>query len=218
MRIDDHVDPEVEALAGAARLPIFNPGSDAAVNRDAPEVTGDRVMDTQLENLRILLCSRVWSVYQLVLRAKKIRLWAVESPHGEGEVRVFPPSLAKRDDHPLVAVLVRQAQELAKVDDVTCEAHVVTKYGELVTYLDSKLQLMQVQTRLRVLSDVQATAMKIEAMGTDALSQAQDLVKSFHAMAQQWKIHVTKQATAAAPTTDLQRLASLAFRKDTPAP
>lgn len=209
MRIDDPIDPEVEALSKAARLPIFNPGSDAAVNKTAPHVTGDPVMDTQLENLRILLCSRVWSVYQLVLRAKKIRLWAIDSPHGDGQVRVFPPSLTKRDDHPLVAVLVRQAQELAKIDEVTCEAVVVTKDGETIRYIDSKLQLMQVQTRLRALSDIQNTAMKIEAMGTEALSQAQDLIKAFHQMALQFKLRGASRP--AGNGTSLQDLAAQAL-------
>lgn len=170
------LDEDVEELLQDNRKPIVSPGSLNAVNRDAPVVTGDGAMDTQLENMRRLLSARVTSIYRLVLRAKTVRLWAV---HREGITEPLPPTIVKRDDHPLIAVLIRQAHEVAKIGKVDCQG-------------DAKLELQQIALQLKAFTDIQRSAKEIEALGTDALRQAQDLIKAFHLMAQQYKIHRDK--------------------------
>lgn len=186
------LDPGVEELIDVPQGKLVAPGSDVAVNPSAPVVTGDPAMDTQLENLRALLCDRVWSVYSTVTRAKKIRLWAMESTWDGGQQRkTIPASMIKRDDHPLVAVMIRQAQELEKIDKISTDSVKVCD-GVAQSYADPKYQMMQIQTRLRALADIQQTALKIEELGADALGKAQDLVKAFHAMAQQYRIHRDK--------------------------
>lgn len=197
MRITDEHEPELASLGVSGRTePIFAPGSDAAVSREAPVLTGDGVLDTQLENTRRILGARVWSMYRLVLRVKALRLWAVKRKESD---HAFPPSLIKRDDHPLVAVMVRQAQELAKIDAIDCSG-------------DPKQELMQVQVRLKALSDIQENAVKVEKLGTESLRQAKELLQTFHAMAQQYKMHREKLdvATSDASDAELSRIAARA--------
>lgn len=203
MRVESHLDTDVASLiADRGAGPITAPGSDVAQSREAPLVTGDGVMDTQLENMRRILCARVWSMYQLVLRVKALRLWAVKRKDSD---HAFPPSLIKRDDHPLVAVMVRQAQELAKIDAIDCSG-------------DPKQELMQIQVRLKALSDIQENAVKVEKLGTEGLRQAQDLVKAFHAMAQQYKMHRERVDAASSDSSDseLARIVAAAAKKPAP--
>ncbi len=215
MRPTEPLDPEVAVLLEDRPKTFVALGSDVAVNREAPIVTGDAVMDTQLENLRAMLCDRVMSLYNLTIRAKKIRLWAQHVKWDDDrQSKTIPPSLVRRDDHPFIQSLIEKAKELALINSISCEKR--GEDGEM--YPDAALQLKQSELRMRCTDGIDSLIKHIEKLGQDAMNQAQDLVKSFHAMAQQWKIHVTKQAAAPAPTTDLQRLASLAFRKDTPAP
>ena len=205
MRHDEELDPELEAVLAEARKTIVAPGSSVAVNKDAPVVTGDPAMDTQLENMRRILCARVWSMYSVVLRAKSIRLWEIKRKEGD---HAFPPSLIKRDDHPLIQSLIEKAKELALINSISCEKR--GEDGEM--YLDAALQLKQSELRMRCTDGIDSLIKHIEKLGQEAMNQAKDLVKSFHSMAQAFRIHRDKMDAAGMDVSDseLVRIASQA--------
>lgn len=209
------LDPDVAPLVDVKRTKLVCPGSDIAVNRDAPVVTGDPAMDTQLENLRNLLCDSVLATYAKVTRTKCIRLWPIEARWGEDQKKIIAASHTKANDHPAIQNLIQMAAALARIDANTCEETIVDGDGKLRTFVSAKLQLKQEEMRMELFSKIQSALKDLDKSGMDALKLASDTVKSYHAMAQQWKIHVTRTLSAPAQQpSELQRLASIAFRKD----
>ncbi len=201
MRIKDTpLDPEVEELAEDRLKRFVSLGSDVAVSPHAPVVTGDPAMDTQLENMRGMLCDRVWAMYRLTTRVKQIRLWAQEVLwDGGAQSKVIPASLVKKDDHPLVATLIEQAKDLQEISQVSCMAY-PQMGGE--PYLCSKLQLNKIQTRMKLMAEIRATIAKLEEAGQQALDKAGDLIKHFHSMAQAFRIHREKLDAAGVDVSD----------------
>lgn len=215
MRVDKPLDADVASLVEAPRGHLTSPGSDVAVNKAAPVVTGDAAMDTQLENLRSLLCDSVLSTYAKVTRTKNLRLWSIEARWGEGESKMVEASRTKRSDHPAIQNLIQMAAALARIDANSCEATVIDKEGTVHKYICAKLQLQQEDMRIDLFSKIQSALKDLDKSGMDALKLASDTVKSFHTMAQQWKMHVSRTLTAGPkPQSDLQRLAEVAFRKE----
>lgn len=215
MRMDSPLDPDVAPLVDVPQGKLVSLGSDTAVNKDAPVVTGDAAMDTQLENQRAMLCDSVLSNYQKGLRTKQIRLWPIERRWGDGQSKMMAASKTRRDDHPAIQNLIQMAASLERIDAMSCEVTVLDKMGNLHTYECNKLKYDQEQMRVDLFTKIQSALKDLDKSAMDALKLASDTVKSFHAMAQQWKIHVSK-ATTPPPggPSDLQRLAAIAFRKD----
>ncbi len=211
MRMVTPLDQDIAPLVDVPQGKLVSPGSNIAVNKQAPVVTGDAAMDTQLENQRAMLCDSVRSSHQMGLRVKQIRLWPIERRWGDGQSKMMAASKTRRDDHPAIQNLIQMAAALARIDAMNCITyHPIT--GE--EYVCSKLKLQQEQMRIDLFTKIQSALKDLDKSGMDALKLAGDTVKSFHAMAQQWKIHVTKQQPAPTnPQSELQRLAAIAFRK-----
>lgn len=166
-------------------------------------VTGDLVVDTQLENMRKLVCRRVLSMYALVTRLDKVRLWPVECRYGDGRPKVVPASTIRSDDHPLIQSLIDKATELAEIDSISCIAYSPTG----VEYVCSRLQIAKSQNRMRCRDGIDSCIKEIEKLGAEALKLAQDMIREFHAMAQQWRMHSDKMHGGSDRSdADLQRL------------
>jgi hypothetical protein len=216
MRMVTPLGQDVAPLVDVPQGKLVALGSDVAVNPHAPVVTGDPAMDTQLENLRAMLCDSVLSNHAKGLRTKQIRLWPIERRwDGDKQSKIMAASKTRRDDHPAIQNLIQMAAALERIDAMDCMMiHPIT--GE--EYVCSKLKMQQEEMRIDLFTKIQSALKDLDKSGMDALKLASDTIKSFHAMAQQWKIHVSK-ASVAPPNaqSELQRLAAIAFKKD-PAP
>ncbi len=206
--LPDDLDPEIEELIQDSRKPIYHAGSDVAVNVEAPVITGDPAMDTQLENVKRMLCARAKAMHTLMLRVHKIRLWGIERGPGQG---MLAPSVVKREDHLLIQTLLQQAARLETTKAIVPEKTVIDKHGEAHTFTDAQTQLSQVNTELKTLSDIQDFGLRIEKLAAEEMKRAQDLIVSFTAMAQQWAIHTDKMAVGGGQSDiELLRLAAQA--------
>jgi hypothetical protein len=176
MRPDEPLDPEVAKLVDVPQGKFVALGSDVAVNREAPVITGDGVMDTQLENLRATLCDHVRMIYNLTTRANKIRMWAMTVTWDGGkQSKQIAPSKVKRDDHPLVQSLIEKAKELDRINAIDCGG-------------DPEIQLKQSANRMRCTDSIDSLLLEIEKRKQATMDKAQDLIKAFHQMALTFKM------------------------------
>lgn len=156
-----------------------------------PEVTGDTITDISIEDMSRSLFRAAKEMRHVMQTAAGITLWDT-TKNGDP----LEATKAKAGHHPLVVILIEQAQEYASWksldQDAKGDIRVQTPDGEWVDAdaLDKRIKIAT--GKQKSLEALRETCLKIQTAGASAMSQANDLIAKLQNMAQVYQMHREK--------------------------
>jgi len=165
-----------------ARVGIPNSNfSSVSMPKSVDPVTGQPAVDCSIQDIANALFRTAKEMRGLVVVAANVTLWDTTRQGG-----IVPATVAKNGHHPLVRILIEQAREYERWK-------ALDEAAEMSDADDALAQRIQVaKSRQRALADLRDTALKIQSMGQDSMTKANDLITKLTAMKQQMQMHREK--------------------------
>lgn len=149
--------------------------------KDVEPVTGNPYADCSIQEIANALFRTAKEMRGLVVVAANVTLWDTTR-----QGSMVPATVAKNGHHPLVRILIEQAREYERWKILDEEA----QDSDADDALAQRIQVAK--SRQRALADLRDTALKIQSMGQDSMTKANDLITKLTAMKQQMQMHREK--------------------------